>query len=874
MSIIPNQLNITIRTSIPGYQKVNYNPSMTIPEISKDDQVVRFNPLIKLDKNIIDSVPESIRIKEFFNKGLFDSLISNTIYKTNKRPVKTLTLATRYGNVDNNIKLTLQSIFPSGSIITIGKNKYVIADVQWTSGDWKIDLKHRKEEINLNKITNPYLYSTLVNESIISGQQQLNSLPGNLLYGSSFTGTPSATGMGPPLDEPSFVARGTPGPSAPSETPAPPAPPAPSPPPYVIIVPPGIVPPGIVPPGIVPPGITGGPPLAITGGPSDPLVIRGPQLAITGGPDEDEDEDEDEPLVIASGPSAMRRPPLAITGGPSEPSISRPPLAIPEILPPEDVGESANTNFVKNYFKNITTYIRQGVRIKKNKRIRERGYNFYTLVNTLFINIDNPLIKNVINQIMSNQTLYDLRENNRTIRPEAYESLTESLHIRNNPGGGDCFFYAIADAINFNNYYNRNRPNRLIHMNNIYRFNENIIRHLVFQYWNDNHQHNLLNPRNLFEQAQDTFLPMLNDEFENIINNWDPTIPITNELYITTARDVYHGMDANFLIVIPTEMPPEASANYRRPFRVIDIGNTDQFQRYIYSPEYWGGLEAQIAIVDTLQLYPIVINRVDNILRILNEGLITDRDHIWNKYCFLYYADNHYELITFQYRKWEVVSDRPEITPDHVSIFSTQILNRRSRTIKLNIPYPPIYIVFLLYASTYRLIDAANKEIFPILIQVMNSMETSFQRIRGFPPDSDNYRNFTDPFIWNYSHYFPQRVRQVGGVANRYLQDPSRRRYNQPNFINKGQEYDPTKIAYSIIIDMELYPGTSIPETELKTLKCNSRWNAVRKAWADFTGKPYIIPPAYSMIKSNNKTQINRKGVELKNKNNRTMKRY
>jgi hypothetical protein len=52
MSIIPNQLNITIRTSIPGYQKVNYNPSMTIPEISKDDQVVRFNPLIKLDKNI------------------------------------------------------------------------------------------------------------------------------------------------------------------------------------------------------------------------------------------------------------------------------------------------------------------------------------------------------------------------------------------------------------------------------------------------------------------------------------------------------------------------------------------------------------------------------------------------------------------------------------------------------------------------------------------------------------------------------------------------------------------------------------------------------------------------------------------------------
>jgi hypothetical protein len=36
---------------------------------------------------------------------------------------------------------SLEEIIIPNNIITIGNKKYVIADVQWTSGDWKIDLK-------------------------------------------------------------------------------------------------------------------------------------------------------------------------------------------------------------------------------------------------------------------------------------------------------------------------------------------------------------------------------------------------------------------------------------------------------------------------------------------------------------------------------------------------------------------------------------------------------------------------------------------------------------------------------------------------------------------------------------------------------------
>ena len=74
--IIPNELNITINTSVPGFQKIKYKPSMTIPNINKDDKTVRFDPLLKLNPAIIKKVPEDLRKKEFFNRGLFQSLIN------------------------------------------------------------------------------------------------------------------------------------------------------------------------------------------------------------------------------------------------------------------------------------------------------------------------------------------------------------------------------------------------------------------------------------------------------------------------------------------------------------------------------------------------------------------------------------------------------------------------------------------------------------------------------------------------------------------------------------------------------------------------------------------------------------------------------
>ena len=60
---------------------------------------------------------------------------------------------------------------------------------------------------------------------------------------------------------------------------------------------------------------------------------------------------------------------------------------------------------------------------------------------------------------------------------------------------------------------------------------------------------------------------------------------------------------------------------------------------------------------------------------------------------------------------------------------------------------------------------------------------------------------------------------------------------------------------------MELQPGTKISEEERNSFKCNSKWNAIRKSYAAFVGKPYVIPPLY---KKYNKT-LNKKDVKPNN---------
>jgi hypothetical protein len=95
--------------------------------------------------------------------------------------------------------------------------------------------------------------------------------------------------------------------------------------------------------------------------------------------------------------------------------------------------------------------------------------------------------------------------------------------------------------------------------------------------------------------------------------------------------------------------------------------------------------------------------------------------------------------------------------------------------------------------------------------------------------------------------------------------------YYNPNYKPTVIDDNKTNLSYIIDVYMELHPGTTMSEEERKGLKCNTKWNAIRKAYADFVGKPYVIPPLYK--KYNNKTLkvSNNQNINI-NKNNITRK--
>ena len=153
---IPNALTITINTSVPGYQTIKYKPNMTLPDIDKELTTIWFDPLIPLNQSVINKVPENIKVFEFFNKGLFRSLINA---HGNQKPM-TLEKAKSNKIIDNNIQLTLNALFPTNGLLYIKGEPYAIADTQWKKGDWKIDRKIKNvPEIEASRISDPTTYN-------------------------------------------------------------------------------------------------------------------------------------------------------------------------------------------------------------------------------------------------------------------------------------------------------------------------------------------------------------------------------------------------------------------------------------------------------------------------------------------------------------------------------------------------------------------------------------------------------------------------------------------------------------------------------------------------------------------------------------------
>jgi hypothetical protein len=773
MSSVPNELKIIINTNIPGYQNIKYKPSMTFPNIKNLDDNIQFNPLIKLNSSVIKSLPQEIQVRELLDKGLFQSLIN--AHGLTKQ--KNLEEATYNGYVDNNISVTLEVLFPPNSVLYIDKEPYVIADLQWTKGDWKINQKIEDlPELDIKAIKNPYLYKSVIKDEIISGESELNNLPTNVIYGANYTG-PMVVGKGinPPAQAPAPAPESTPAskPQPKSKT----ALPLPAP---VERPPRG---PGSIPSKPPRPREDDSfkPPLPSSVPKTKPYknIPDYPALPPSEPPQKPYKKPYNYPALPPSSSSPTPKQILSPTG--------------PEPLPLPPIEYTNETNLETS--KESTVKLRQFF----------NNNNYYYLLNTFFKNMDSRE-KTAISKILAQTTTVNVKSMN-NISVKAYKEIVNNIRVIKNKGGGDCFFIAVADGIN---YYNSNDSNNNKITYNNYGsenmlFTQQVLRQLVSNFILN------LNTKTFNEMmvSLQYNVDYLNEEFKKQKNTISDKNNITDII-----NDIYYSND-NFLIQKPTSMTEET---LKAPFKLVDKSDV---KKYIESSDYWANYISMDALCSILKLNVIVLEVVGNNIRIPYVSYFP-----YSRYMFLYHKNNHYELITFDY-KIKTIRREPNLE------IKTQNIRRAIFDNNDNL-YPPMNVILLIFGSNYiKIKEDEDRKKYALLTNIMKILEhIYYQIISDNNPDNKKFAQL-------FNNYFKNNTGNVitGG--------------NTKNTKN-------TKLSYVIAIELYLKKGTSLTQEELSDLKCNHQWNSIRRSYANMRGLNYGMIPDYKNIQSlSNKTKKN-----------------
>jgi hypothetical protein len=501
----------------------------------------------------------------------------------------------------------------------------------------------------------------------------------------------------------------------------------------------------------------------------------------------------------------------------------------PSIPVPPETNIEPNKNTLVNQTKILRQYFKQS--------------NYQSMINTIYQNmttVEQAVVKQLLRTY--SQTIP------KTFSKNIYNETVMGLHIVPNSGQGNCFFIAVADAIN--NYNNNNLNTKKITYldygtNTDKPFSQIVIRTIVANGIMDNPE--IL--QNVLDTAQLNANEM-NNEFDEVYNsksNMDETE------YIDTINDIYFNND-NFFINKPSNMD---NNNLNSPFKVMT--SKQEMIKYLLG-DSWAD-ERTIPIIQYqlgLTIIPIQQNGIKYripwaYIKKNNEKTALNN---WDKYMFVYLYNNHYEEITFDLY---INNNKTNIA----------IFNKNNQNI-----IPPFYILFLLYGSFYYPLDEIERSNILILSSYLKSINDSFERI------IKNINPKNQIFVKNFANYFPSKK------ANLLLQKFSQK-------IIKGGANTTTKkhftynleaksnISYYIVITLDLYPGTSIPASIKPKIACKQCFEKLKKAWADLLGKRYSIQPTYysntntntnTITNTNTNTNTNTKKNTYNNNNNYTRK--
>ena len=184
---VPVRIGGTVFTTVPGYQNMQISPSMFgLPkDKSTRDKVIRINPTVKLSQSAVNMSPEEDRKRQFFDYGLFYTLnsraanqelmgISNISFK---KSVKSHI-------IDNNIKITIDTLFAPGTVIYLGSEPYTVYSATFDETKWRLGPSDVIEpELNVENVMNAQMIQ-IQNKLAIS---EMQSMPDVLKVGDGIT---------------------------------------------------------------------------------------------------------------------------------------------------------------------------------------------------------------------------------------------------------------------------------------------------------------------------------------------------------------------------------------------------------------------------------------------------------------------------------------------------------------------------------------------------------------------------------------------------------------------------------------------------------------------------------------------------------------
>jgi hypothetical protein len=746
------------------------------------------------------------------------------------------------GNFNNNIKVTLDTLFKNGSVLYIDKKPYVIVDTQMIQGDWSLDVK-------------PAEMATIYNASqsnIYDKAEQVRRVELETAGLTSFTGE-NWVDRYPQFDKKNSVTTLKPG----------------------------------------------------NGQNKNTGVLRIEDAQNTGAivPRKQGRSFSDSFFDPKPNPNPKPNPKLLTD------EIKRPPTS-DEVLIYKlfDAYRITYTQYFRRYFGvdnkntkclNNITYTPRIKGYKNTNTILAKNRNFFRIIRQMY---DNLIKKNTEEKnaqlssiIRRDFELYSHHKSTRS-QPEIlteinYIDVIRSINLYDNIGAGDCFFDAIAQALNLHNL-------KIGLQKEKEKEKEKEIQSIVSQLIPSNRCSDKTKKYEFFDQMciRGIVKNKMISTFDDLIKIYfaketdDKTrLTYNNELEKILVESSIDGKKFTALLM--------KEKNITKNITDIVDANKQKMEKYLMTSDYWGtnvtmeylnkaSLDAigiKLRVVTIIQEDPMKQYTIDT------DFNDTEPDeHL----IFLYNLKRrHYLLMTFK--------DNKNI--DH-SIFKME-----------EIPF-----VFLCYIVIFMLtmmgLQAFEGSLvkFDIMLDIANSLVSVVKSNNDYKLNACLFFNKKDGLCENTSEDIVTRAKdQLNKRTEKKKPKTSPRKlydtrssvndaakikknvggspygqYGGASEVEKHREYQPNNytrypgipVAYPVessitrvedidksissvfvTIDLELHKGKTISNSELASSKCNHQYNAIKHSFAVLTGTPYIIAPVYGGTMRNRRSNATHK---------------